>query len=291
MRKDDLTAMLVSYRKGDIERKIVIEAICLFVYKFPGRIYNWKEDDCSDFFSYFYPKIERMVDSFQIREVPFEVYLVKTIKLQIKTFAARKTAEEVSIKILKNKELWPYEKIINSSSAGSDFVCDPPPCPFADFFQDILTRDPSGINRENTLKKRLLMLALKSMRSGAENEIFRISVMLDCDPKWLSDAFWQLDEKRSEKKNKKIFLQNRRNRHFCRLCLLHESFHSSLNFEEKEQLYSKIAKEKSSIISITKKIDMITDEPTHQDIAEVMKIPKGSVDSGLYYLKLYLENY
>ncbi|MDX9801489.1 MAG: hypothetical protein RBT69_09155 [Spirochaetia bacterium] len=291
MKKHELTSMLVSYRKGDISRKTVFEAICLFVYKFPGRIYNWKEDDCSDFFSYFYPKIERMVDSFRIREVPFEVYLVKTLKLQIKTFAARKTAVEVSIKILKNKELWPYEKIISSSVSGNDFVCEPEPSPFADFFHDVLTREPSRINRENTLKKRLLMLALKNMQCGGDNEISRISALLDCDADWLIDAFSQLNEKRTEKKKKKVFLENRRNRHFSRLCLLHENSHSSLTPEEKEKIYLKIAKEKSSIDSLSKKLDMITVEPTHQDIAEVMKLPKGSVDSGLYYLKLYLENF
>jgi hypothetical protein len=292
MIKQNFTAMLVSYRGGALSRKTISEAISLFVYKFPLRMYKWKEDDCSDFFSYFYPKIHKMIDSFEIREIPFEVYLIKTLKLQIKTFAARKAAEANSIKILQNREFWTYEFLNNSSfcfenDAGyskSDSGI------MVEFLNQNLNCRLCGISRDSTLKKRMLMLALKIMRNVAENDIRIISSMLDCDCIWLLGAVEILKLKREQKTARKQFLEERRNRHFCRLCLLHESFYSSGVLEERAKLASEISRVKISIDKLAKKIDMIVIEPTHQDIAEVMKVPKGSVDSGLFYLKLYLEN-
>ncbi len=291
MREHDFTALLISYRNGSTDKKELVEAISMFVYKFPMRVYKWKEDDCSDFFSYFFPKISKMIETFEIRDIPFEAYLVKTLKLQIKTFAAKKTAYEISMRILRNKEFWEHENQGDSpfcSESGTEYKGSESGI-ISGFLSDILSHSKPGITRDSTLKKRMLMLTLKNMQAVQESEIAAVSAILDCDSKWLLSAIESLNNMRMEKTGRRKMLDERRNRHFCRLCMLHENFCMAASLEEKEKLYSDIARAKSSIDKIARKIDMIPTGPTHQDIAEVMNIPKGSVDSGLFYLKLYLE--
>lgn len=292
MERQDLTAMLVLYRENRLEKKTLIEKISLFVYKFPLRVYKWSEDECSDFFSYFFPKIEKMIDTFEVRDIPFEVYLIKTLRLQIKTFAAKKTSDALSMRILANREFWPYDKIINSIAC-----CEGNPSYSSDnggtvslFLGKILSGQAQGISRDSTLRKRILMLTLKNINSVGGDELSAIAALLGLEKQWLTDASDILREKMENKIGRKRMLEERRNRYFSRLCLLHELYCIYCSADEREKLNADIARVKTCIDKVTLKIDMLQIEPTHQDIADVMKIPKGSVDSGLFYLKLYLEN-
>ena len=56
MNNENLNTMLFSYRNGSITKKKIIEAISLFVYKFPHNKYSWKEDDSASFFVTFIQK-------------------------------------------------------------------------------------------------------------------------------------------------------------------------------------------------------------------------------------------
>ncbi len=291
MKKENLTAMLISYRNGALPKKEIAEAISLFVYKFPLKAYRWKEDDCSDFFSYFYPKINKIIDTFKITDVPFEAYLIKTLKLQIKTFAAKKTAEDISRKILKNKEFWSYDNN-QAYCAESDMESYKQDSQSTYFFIKKIFSDKKIKNssRNKTLKKRTLLLVIKNMHNIKETEIPAIAEILDCSSEWLYEAFFKINQKVEKKIKRKSLLEERRNRHFCKLYQLHELLSNSELQEEKDRYYSAIIKIKLYIDKITKKIDMIMPEPSHKEIAEIMNIPKGSVDSGLFYFKFYLED-
>ncbi|MCL2481079.1 MAG: hypothetical protein FWF38_05165 [Spirochaetaceae bacterium] len=290
MKKEDLKTMLIFYRNGALPKKKIIEAISLFVYKFPLKRYGWKEDDCSEFFSYFFPKISKIIDSFKITEVPFEAYLVKTLKLQIKTFALKKTAADINRKILKNKEFWSYDDNEDyCTEPGIDFYKKESQ-PTYSFIKEIFSNDKVKHRYSNkTLKKRILLLILKNMNNIKETELPDIAEILNCDKEWFYEAFSKINKKIENKIKRKKLLEERRNRYFCRLYHFHELLSSTEIVEEKNKYSLVIAKIKFYINNITEKIDAMTIEPTHKDIAEIMHIPKGSVDSGLFYFKLYLE--
>ena len=289
MNNENLNTMLFSYRNGSITKKKIIEAISLFVYKFPHNKYSWKEDDCSEFFCYFYPKISKIIDSFKIAEAPFEAYLVKTLKLQIKTFAAKKITEEINRKIFKNREFWPYDDYqLYCAESGIDFYIKDPQ-PSYSLIKKIISSDKTKpIPRKETLNKRIILFVLKNMNNIKETEIPAIAEILDYDKKWLSEAFSKIKQIIEKKIKRKKLFEERRNRHFCRLYHLHELLSKSETAEEKESIYLEILKLKAYINNLANKIDQTITEPSHKDIAEIMNIPKGSVDSGLFYFKLYL---
>ena len=88
---------------------------------------------------------------------------------------------------------------------------------------------------------------------------------------------------------RKIIIREKRNCQFCRLFQLHQKLHYEADNAEKEVITARIEKTKSRICKLNRILKSITQMPAHRDIAEIMGIPKGSVDSGLYYLKIYLE--
>ena len=289
MKKENLNVLLLSYRNGSLPKKEIVETISLFVYKFPLKKYRWREDDCSEFFCYFYPKISKIIDSFEIKDVPFEAYLVKTLKLQIKTFAVKKTTEEINRKILKNKEFWPYDdNELYCAESYPDFYKNDP-LPASSFIKRIFSHDniKSG-NRKKTLRKRIKLFILKNMNIIKETEIPSIAETLDCKKEWFYESFSIIKEKIEKKINRKKLLEERRNRHFCKLYHLHELLSNSKIVEEKEKYYLEIIKIKAYINKLTNKIDQTITEPGHKEIADIMNMPKGSVDSGLFYFKLSL---
>jgi len=290
MKNENLSAMLISYRNGTLPKKKIMDAISLFVYRFPQKKYGWKEDDCSEFFSYFFPKISKIIDSFIITEAPLEAYLVKTLTFQAKTFAVKKIAKEINRKILKNKEFWPYdnnelycaESNVNFHNEDANSIYF--------FIKKIFASDKikHGCSIK-TLKKRIIIFVLKNMKNIPETKIPAIAKILNCDKEWFYEAFSMIREKIENKIRRKNLLEERRNRYFYKLYLLHERLSNTEAEEEKKMYSSAVSKTKLCIDNITKKINNMTVEPAHKDIAEVMGIPKGSVNSGLFYFKLYIE--
>jgi len=249
------------------------------------------EDDCSEFFSYFFPKIGKIIDSFIITDVPFEAYLIKTLKLQIKTFALKKIADNINRKILEHKEFWSFNnREAYCAESNIDFnKQDFQPSYFfiKKLFLDNKTRHGCS---NKTLKKRILLLLLKNMNNISETEIPAIAEILNCDKEWFHEAFSKINQKIEKKIKRKKLLEERRNRHFCRLYHLHELSSNCNIIEEKNKYLLAIIKTKSYINKITEKINTFSVGAAHKDIAEVMNIPKGSVDSGLFYFKLYVED-
>ncbi|MCL2293965.1 MAG: hypothetical protein FWC36_03770 [Spirochaetes bacterium] len=291
MKKENLTLMLVAYRNGFLTREKLVEAISLFVYKFPARTYKWREEECSEFFSYFYPKIAKIIDTFKVAEAPFEAYLIKTLRLQIKTFALKRTAEDIGRKVLKNKEFWSFNNygVYLAETHMNDFYKkdSQPTCTFIEkIFSD--DRVKYG-NRNKTLKKRVLFLVLKNISIVKEAEIPAIAEILGCGIEWLYEIIFKIRQKLEKKIKRKQLLEGIRNKYFCKLYQFHEFLSDAEVAEEKEKYYAEINKIKSRISIVTEKISMVETEPNHKDIAEVMNVPTGSVNSGLFYLKLYFE--
>ena len=289
MKKENLTGMLNSYKKGFLVKNELVEAVSLYVYKFPSRNYNWNEDECSDFYIYFYPKILRMIDKFELNSIPFEVYLKKTLKMQIKTFAARRTEETAESRILRHKEFWPGEYSVQNMHCCENIGDYETPSAGMLISEKLCALKNSGIIKSRSHKKRILMLGLKHINTLEEKDVSEIIELSGCDSLWFKSSKQKLTESILMRVERRQKLIERKNRFFCRLYYLHEKYAAETADTEKDRISGEICKVKNRIETLAERIKKISSHPTHRDIADVMKIPKGSVDSGLYYLRLYLE--
>lgn len=295
MNLKNLTKMFFSWKNGNITKEKFTEAISMYVYKYPLMAYRWNQDDCSDFFSYFYPKISRMIESFQFRNIPFEIYLSKTLKFQMRTFVKNKLRTDLTREVFKNKEFWSYINIENYSYSIENEIkwtaADSPEnySAIPKVLEEIIKQGADSIGRDTTMKKRILMLILQNVETINENEVEVISNLIECEKEWLHNTLEKLREKLYRRAEVKENLEQRRNKLFCTLYKLHQHCFATIVAEEKKNLAVKIENIKERIEKLTKKITKMRGRPTHKEIAVMLQIPKGSVDSGLFYLKLYLE--
>ena len=288
-----LTKLLTKYRSGLTERKLLIREISLFVYNYPFKVCRMEEDMCSDFFCFFYPKIERMIDSFELRDVPFEAYLIKSIRLQLKTFSSHQKEGSLSLNMQRNMIFWPFWERTSDYCCGEEeyrYRAAPETISLLKKrLENSFSLTAEGTIRDRTLKKRVTMLILKNIFAVRDENFPFAANLIGREIQWLEDSRVKLKtavEKRSLRKRK---ICERRNFQFCRLYILHQKLLYEALYREKELIALKIDKTKSKIIQLNKMIDSISQTPTHSDVAGIMNIPKGSIDSGLYYLKLYLE--
>ncbi len=288
-----LTNLLKSYKSGLIEREKLIREISIFVYNYPLKACRWKEDACSDFFCYFYPRIEKMIESFQLRGIPFEAYLIKSIRLQLKTFAVRKKEGLYELYMLRNLFFWPF------LDRQTGYLCSEEynqysPTPeeiklIKKKLEDSIELTEDGAVKDRALKKRITMLFLKNIFSIREEMFPVIAKLIDRNTEWLEKGKLELKSAVENRMTRKTILSERRNKYFWKMFQLEQKMNFAVGAEEKNQIAIQIQNVKNKILKTNSMLKNIPQQPNHRDIAEFMAIPKGSVDSGLYYLKLYLE--
>ena len=293
MKDQHLTSLLAGYRSGIIARKLLIREISLFVYKYPYKTCRWREDICSEFFCYFYPRIEKMIESFEIRGIPFEAYLIKCLKLQLKTFAVQQKAGLISLYMQRNIIFWPFgERNYDlCSETELNYASEPEAVLLLrKRLENSFHLTEEGTITNKTLKKRVTMLILKNIFTLKEINYPFVSKMIGRDIGWLADCRLKLNTAAVEKSSRKKNISEKRNYYFCRLFRLHQMIIYETEDEEKQTIAYNIEQTKAKISRLNNILKSISTSPTHSEVAEIMNIPKGSVDSGLFYLKKYLEN-
>ena len=80
-------------------------------------------------------------------------------------------------------------------------------------------------------------------------------------------------------------IKNRRNSAFFKFHLLQEKISFAENEKEKIELREEISNLRKRICKMNTTISKAPSRPTHKDIADILKVPRGSIDSGIHYIK------
>jgi hypothetical protein len=278
--QESLTKEVLKYKKtGKGFRKLVLR-ISHDVYAYPGRRRGWNEDDCSDFFIQFFPKIPGLIQRFTYDGPPFEAYLAVSLNWQMKSFSSRKRGESFQEGILKKESFW--EQYHETESC-----CDPA-CEglsVSDEAAKILRIEDAGTIKSKSTQKRLICLLLKEAMRVNDEMIRAVQQITGADENWLHQCILKLRDRIIARKERLRHLSTRRNNCFYHLTLNHEKLFYAATENEREDLINCIMREKRRLLSVNGEINRVSLSATNTEIAEVLDIPKGSIDSGLFYLK------
>lgn len=283
-----LTEEVLEYQRSRIGLHTLLDRIAVIVYRYPRGRFGWNEDDCSDFFCFFYPKLIRLVDRFQYQGKPFEVYLLTTLKWQLRTFAGQQTIRDLRVRVLTQQNFWApdgqleihSETSLRGQPAEREKELDIP--------SDV--RRVLKINRRNYIedpssRRRVLFLALKSAFRMTEPLLERLAMLTGYNLEWLCSLIEELKRRVRAQRERAVHLSERRNSCFFRIYCLQEQLRLAAEASVRSELTMQMLIEKDRLTAILNDLSHIPLSPTHRDIAEVLGIPKGTVDSGLYYLK------
>lgn len=302
---ESLTDAVLAYKESGKEFDQLVKLVGIEVYQYPRRKLGWKDDDCSDFFCYFYPKVPRLINRFHYYGKPFEAFLAVTLKWQLKTYAAHKNAEALRLRVLSNEGFWgpseaspddeavredeqPYEEIdqgppvlrFKVERAEGAFVLHLSP-----EAREIFKVTAEGRIGDRSARKRMLYLVLSVAAWLPPHMIEQAAHLIDVECCSLYALIDQVQARTERRRLRLVRLSESRNTHFFRIHCLDEQLNLVCDGSTHDELVRRLVRERMRLAQTIASMNRISLCPTHKDIAEVLDVPKGSVDSGLYYLK------
>jgi hypothetical protein len=277
MKQSVINKLYTNYSKGKISREI-----------FEGSVYNfftynqektclchWQRDEYEDYLSWFYPRLHKAVNSYVDVGSSFEAFINKFILTSSKEYrfnATIKNITEYSTWSARIPELYVYEEPPDYSHENTGA-------------RERITRlitERGG--RKNT--RRLLALVLKCYYYVSDDFMDSIAPKMGIDKNELALMMKKMREIRRERDDKIYLMKERLYCQYYR-CLAYEKRLALAGDNERASGNLKIKAEKSRkrLESMRKRLLAIRVEATNRQVAEVIGVKKGTVDSSLHSLK------
>lgn len=285
-----LTEKVLHYLRSGEGLDDLVREVAWTVYIYPRKRLRWNQDDSGDFFLYFYPKIPDLIKRYRYNGKAFEVFLAQTLRYSTRTFAIRRGNKRKYETLVTTKVYWETgEQQVPEAYAAesSNKKSSPTLIPEARSF---FCADENGRITDQTAKKRLIYLTLSSSMDITYPFIEAVAKTIDYDPEWLFLCIEKLKARLLSRKKRVKTLQSRKNYALVRIYQLHAEISNCTEEKQRKFMTKMLRREKTRMITAKEEVYKIRFSPTHQDISEVLDIPKGSVDSGMHYIKNALKH-
>lgn len=147
---------------------------------------------------------------------------------------------------------------------------------------------PDGRIADASTGKRLFLLILRESGRIGKDRLEELLSLLNYPPEWLAEklqAVQLLNIRLEERRNK---CRHRRNQALFNIYSLQEELEETPEARDREEIDRKILREKRAQKTAELALGRIPTSPTHRQLSEILGIPKGTVDSGLYFINRLL---
>jgi DNA-directed RNA polymerase specialized sigma24 family protein len=237
----------------------------------------WTRDEYDDFISWLYPRIHNAIDTYKETGASFEVYLATIIRVAAREYHIRKIKENVT-----EYAVWTIripEQYANEES------------PF--YLQDSNEKPKNKVSppavittKRRNNPRQLLSLILKCYCYVSDDLINRIAPKIGIDKDKLTEMINKMRSIRVERDTEIYLMRERIYSQFYR-CIVYEKRLSYLSENSTAANKMKLCHEKARkrLERMRNRLASIRTDPTNKQVAQVIGISKGSVDSALYALK------
>ncbi|MBI9108220.1 MAG: hypothetical protein JEZ04_15830 [Spirochaetales bacterium] len=278
---DDLTLSILDWQETGEGFQAIMTEVSRLILRYPMRHYGWTRDACADFYCFFYKRCVRLLEYFVYQDKSFIALLNNSMSWQLRTYYRQFRLKEKKSGCVK------YDSIIQAEEACE--CCGEIRLEVSDEAKKMLRIGDSGEIENIWMKKRILILALKTAPYLNDGYIAAVSKLTGCDETWLTSAILDLRGRMDERLKRLNLFCVRTNRAFIEICQIHRDIGICCSEKEKMMLFAKLVKVKRRFDKASEGKASVKLMPTNAEIAEIMQIPKGSIDSSLYYLKRYLK--
>ena len=281
---DRITSLILNWKETGTGYRELIKAASAVIISYPKKKYNWDYDSCIDFYLAFYPKLIKLIDNFEYKGLSFNAILKNTVKWQIRSFYRKKRKTSRLDYCVRFHCIIEAEAAADSGAesfsrrGGSDLN-------LSEKSFRLLKIGPDGLIRSKALRKQIVMLTLKNSHFMDDGCLDKISALTGFSNEWLADSIRILRQQTEQRRRRYENYNIRISKAYMNLCRIHEEFNNCINLFEKKELEKKRLFYARRIKRANEARSKVILAPTNKEIAEVMELPKGSVDSGLYFLK------
>ncbi|MDR2551981.1 MAG: hypothetical protein LBD31_02285 [Treponema sp.] len=258
--------MLEDYLRGLIDRKELEGRLFMYIRDNQRRFYQnrWDPDTWQDFISWLYPRMSRAVDRYRDQGLGFDAYMHALVRLSAKEYS------------LRGKERRIVEKTWWNARAEEMAVCDPVEPDYSE------GKPPNKVSNP----RQILILLLKSYHYLSETHLTRLAPVVGMDKDKLFHLVEKLRKIRVRREEIIGGLKERIYGQFYR-CLAFEKRMLAAPPQSAHRLKMERCLEtaRKRLLSMRQRLSFMRTEASNKQVAEVLGIAKGTVDSSLYIVK------
>jgi DNA-directed RNA polymerase specialized sigma24 family protein len=233
---------------------------------------GWDEDACGDFYLFVHPRLIRLLDRFRDQGKPFESYLCAVLNWQLRNFARDRrrgqTNWNVSLR-LEDKE--------EEEEEEAQVQPDPPMR---------LSPAVTSVVRSQADRRNFLFLVLKCCRTLDPDSAQALAPLTGVPAGRLLSLAVTLHGMRASREARLETFRCRRNKAYALIRVLETELMSCHGETERvPALQARLVRARRRMHSAMTRMARVGLSPTNREIGAVLGVPKGTVDSGLYWLK------
>ncbi len=243
---------------------------------------NDKYIEAGDFILELIPNLDSIIDKYNNNLLQFDHYIKTHIKWIKHSFSKKYVKEKENVNA--------YSIYINSEyKLVSEVMEETQEYSITNNAKKLLSIN-NGIIEKESLRNRLEIFALKNSRNLTEEQILIIAPLLSRSPEWLFNKKEELEMQCVKRVENREYLKRRYNRLLMEIAKLQGQLECENNDKSRYKLLNKIdvltLRKNELIIQISSR----NCGPKNDEIAKILGIPKGTVDSSLFYIKKALES-
>jgi hypothetical protein len=262
-----LDSFLQTYREGKLDKKELEGIIFDYILKNTTlfRLRNWPKDECSDFLCWFYPRIGRAIDKYRNVGSSFDAYIATMIQWAAKEYIRIEDSHRQIEQTYWDIHIQEME------------VCE---------------REPAYGGRAAPFKRvnnprQALLLLLKSYYVVSEDFIDRAAPAIGMEKKRLKHLIEQLRNLRIHRDDIIKETRDRMYMLYYRCINLERRVNAALPGSDKyEKLKSRLERARSQLSVTRTRYKRMRTQPTNQQVAQVLGLPKGTIDSNLFAIRV-----
>jgi hypothetical protein len=288
--KYNLTQLLLDYRNGLVDYTDLLDASIIFVYKRLNSVVHDPKDEWHEFVTSSIQRIERAIEQFDYQGVDFESYLATCLLYYHRSYRARIVRQQENYRIVpafQNE----YNSICVSEPENRSIDNYQLNCYGRLTLPDSLdsTSYSTDFHSLRPIYKRIIIYSLKLSASVRECYMKALSDECKFDVQWLMEKRASILSQVWYSRLRKQTIEDSCSIWFSRLIDAQRAQKSyEIVASDKVDFYrKKEANARQHLHTMSNRFTMIDTTPSHETLASVMNVPKGTIDSSIYYLKVY----
>ena len=267
MSTSQLTDVVLEGQKNPAHTQRAEWEVACWIYDELHRKFRLDADEAGNFFCDFYPKIRRLILQFEYRGYPFEAYMYATLRWQILSYKKKLSQQRLDRQLFTYDSFW-------------DVHQDEPACS-----EPIPSRVPRHIhNSFQTYRKRLIYVALRESEYLDHQLIEALIEYTRVDRRWFLNCVMALRRKVELRRHRLDRTRLYYNSCLYRYYLLQLKVYNSHSPEKQISYRRELDKNRTRLHRVCRQMKKMHIHPTNREIAKVLNVPKGSIDSGIFYI-------
>ena len=264
-----LNTLYADYRAGLLEKKELEGCIYKVMWEEDRCLPGWKREDYEDFVSWLYPRVSRAIDKYQDTGSSFESYMGSLVRL---------TAKEYRIKQIRG---YVAESAAWVTQAADLYFGEPEP----DYDVCVAEKKEKPAMPKNP--RQLLILTLKYCSYISEDFIDKVSAALGMESGKLAEMAGRLTELRKKRILRAGVLREKANCQFFRNICYEKSLKTMAeDSAAARRIAGKLERGRLRLANMRIRLARLRLDPSNLQIANILGVSKGTVDTVLHTMRL-----